>query len=330
MLSAAPHSWNGIADEKNARGESGLGAHQLHACIETDSTAMHLDEDDLTSTWTKSHKRNASSTPDFEPNKMARMAPFRSSRPRCSEALILKYLLSDEGANLCRPDEEVRDLAYGANTVTYSCLLEPFEELMCAVILSRPISHRLGLRSIRTILNAPYCFTNADAIRAAGSAGVKQAVWAAHTLHKQKTAEEIEGTANVVLQNQWGGNLESVRKLSHMAVDKEREMLRAGVHGLGDAGLDIFFRRIQWLWKEAYPFMDMRAKGSVELFGLPKEAHRLVALIHEHWGDLDFAGEVAYDEEARKRRAFVLVLDRAVSAELEKKTGRVLEKTFGL
>ena len=43
--------------------------------------------------------------------------------------------------------------------------LSPFEELVCAVVLAKPISHKLGVRSIAVLLNAPYKYTTPKALQ---------------------------------------------------------------------------------------------------------------------------------------------------------------------
>ena len=107
-------------------------------------------------------------------------------------------------------------------------------------------------------------------------------------------------------------------------------MLRKNIKGLGKTGLDIFYRRVQWTWTEAYPFVDDRTKASVEKLGLPGDAEGLVQLIKENWDDIGFSenGSGKEDADEKKRRAFVIVLERAVGGDLEKKTGEMLEEAI--
>lgn len=241
---------------------------------------------------------------------------------------VLAFLLSNRSLEICRPEDETKDLSQrGKGIVTYAQLLSPFEELLCAVILSRPISHRLGLRAIRTILNPPYEFKDADSIKAAGAENIHQALDDARTQHKGKTTEEIELIAEAVADNNWGNDLEKIRKQAKNAVDRERENLRASVKGLGQTGLDIFYRRIQWLWDEAFPFVDERTQKSLEKLGLPNKPDELVHLIENNWQSVEFEEEnheEGPDDDMKKRRAFVILLERAVGADLEKKSEDVL------
>lgn len=237
---------------------------------------------------------------------------------------VLCFLLSGAALEVCRPEDEIEDLSKrGKDTKTYAQLLSPFEELLCAVVLSRPISHRLGLRTIRTILNPPYEFTNAETIKTAGAEKIHQALDDARTQHKGKTTEEIELIAEAVVNNDWHNDLEKLRKQTKGAIDEEREVLRSSIKGLGKTGLDIFYRRIQWLWDEAYPFVDARTQDSLEKLGLPKEADDVVTLIEESWEGISVDDSPDLSQDDKKRRAFVLLLERAVGSDLEKKTGDV-------
>ncbi|KAI7481195.1 hypothetical protein KC357_g3873 [Hortaea werneckii] len=276
----------------------------------------------------KRKKANASDDPAKAPRRSARGAP----KAQPSKQQLLKFLLSEPASVLCRPDDETEDMKSHGDIRTYSTsVLTPFEELTCAVILSRPISHRLGLRTIRTILNPPYNFTSAKAVQDAGNEKHIQAVWDARTQHKEKTAGEIGMIADVVLEkftadgDKNGTQLERVRTECNKDVEKEREMLKSNIKGLGRTGLDIFFRRVQWQWEAGYPFVDGRSAQSLYKLGLPDEGEELHKLIEQHWEKLETKQLAGEDEKAKKRRALVIVLERATGADLEGKSEAVVE-----
>lgn len=128
-----------------------------------------------------SNKRKKADTSD-EPQKAPRRSGRGASKSQGSQQQILNFLLSPDATELCRPDDEIEDVKGRGDIQTYSSQgFNPFEELLCAVILSRPISHRLGLRTIRTILNEPYKFSTPQAVIDAGSEKTRQALWDAHT-----------------------------------------------------------------------------------------------------------------------------------------------------
>ncbi len=94
-------------------------------------------------------------------------------------------------------------------------------------------------------------------------------------------------------------------------------MLKKNVKGLGKTGLDIFFRRVQGIWPVSYPFADQRTLSALEKLGLPKDADEMKKLLDEHWKELEIKNIEAKDEEEKRRKAFVRVLERAVGADLE-------------
>ena len=265
----------------------------------------------------KKRKADASS----EPNK----APRRSARSAApvDTVKILQFLLSPSSLDLCRPKEETEELktrgpgfrTYGASAFT------PFEELVCAVILSRPIGHMLGLRSIRTILNPPYELTTPKKIRAAGNEGCRKVLDEARTQHRQKTAEQLVLLADAVVESLGDGDedvsLERVREESGHDCEIERDMLRENVKGLGKTGLDIFGRRIQGVWPKCFPFVDQKTLAALDRLGLPGSAEKLRSLLDEKWEELKVEEIEAKDEAEKKRKAFVQILERAIGADLE-------------
>ncbi|KAL8672505.1 MAG: hypothetical protein Q9168_003043 [Polycauliona sp. 1 TL-2023] len=242
-------------------------------------------------------------------------APRRSARgavkPQPDPVALINYLLSPGSLDSCRPKDEIEDAKTRSSLRTYSSsTFSPFEELMCAVILSRPISHALGLRSIRTLLNEPYNLTSPKKIRAGGFESVIKAVNEARTQHRQKTATELVMLADAVVD--------------HLGDDdeNEREMIRKNVKGLGKTGLDIFGRRIQAQWPELYPFADQRTLAGLEKIGLPGTAEELKELLDHHWAELNVQ-DLEGSEDDKKRRVFVRLLERAIGSDLEGNTDRV-------
>ena len=94
--------------------------------------------------------------------------------------------------------------------------------------------------------------------------------------------------------------------------------------------MSIFFRRIQWLWEECYPYVDERTEKALGELGLPEEAGEMQKLVEESWGSLGKLKGIAdgREEDVRKRRAFVLALERATGAALESSISEVLEEAW--
>ncbi|KAI4173035.1 MAG: hypothetical protein LQ343_003145 [Gyalolechia ehrenbergii] len=252
-------------------------------------------------------KANTKDAPAKAPRRSARGATQTQPDP----VKLISYLLSPASLDSCRPKDEIEDVKNrGEHLRTYSSsTFTPFEELMCAVILSRPISHALGLRSIRTLFNDPHNFNTPKKIRGAGFEPVIKALNEARTQHRQKTAEELIILADAVVDHLGDGE-------EDVSLENEKAMLKTHVKGLGKTGLDIFARRIQALWPNLYPFADQRTLSRLQRLGLPATAEELKKLLDHHWSELNVK-DLKGDEEEKKRRALVQVLERAVGVDLE-------------
>ncbi|KAK0653892.1 hypothetical protein DIS24_g5576 [Lasiodiplodia hormozganensis] len=266
------------------------------------------------------------------PAKAARASSFSSSSTSSpsnpldqGQTQVLRFLLSPHALPYTAPEVEA---SQPSGVRTYATgRLTPFEELLAAVVLSRPVAHALGQRAVRTLLNPPYGLTTPSKVRAAAEEGrVLEALREARTQHKEKTAEAIGRLADVAVERWGDGGLEGVREEGGWDCDEERRVLKEGVKGLGETGLDIFCRRVQWLWEEVCPFVDWRTKGALEQLGLPGEAEELRQGMESKWDELGVKDIGLKGEEEKKRRAFVLVLERAVGASLEKKVQDVLRE----
>lgn len=276
-------------------------------------------------------KKRSKGAPTSEPQKAARRSGRGATKGEPNQQQLLNYLLSPGAAELTRPDDEAEDVKTRGDIRTYSAsVLNPFEELLCAVILSRPISHRLGLRTIRTVLNDPYNFTSARALKDAGDEKRLQSVYDARTQHKDKTAAQMGIIADAVLENftspndKDGTQLQKLRDDCGDDVDQAAETLRKSIKGLGQTGLEIFFRRVQWIWTASFPNIDGRTADSLKMLGLPQDSEELEKLVGEHWKKLETKHLAGDDEKARKRRAFVVLLERATGAQLEHKIDDML------
>lgn len=314
MPSKKPQTSNNHASEKPIHTRPGP---QLATQSSNETSTDKTNNDAKTDGPSK--KRKAATT--SEPNK----APRRSTRSAApvDTVKMLQFLLSPSSLDLCRPKEETQESqTRGSDFRTYSAsAFSPFEELVCAVILSRPIGHMLGLRTIRTIFNPPHAFTTPKKIREAGNEGCRKALDEARTQHRQKTAEELVLLADTVVESLGDGDedvsLERVREESGHDREKEREMLRKNVKGLGKTGLDIFGRRIQGVWPKFYPFIDQKTSVALEKLGLPGGAEELRSLLDEKWEEFEVEEIEAKDEAEKKRKAFVRILERAIGADLE-------------
>ncbi|HEY6538676.1 MAG TPA: hypothetical protein VI138_06525 [Candidatus Dormibacteraeota bacterium] len=74
------------------------------------------------------------------------------------------------------------------------------------------------------------------------------------------------------------GDLRRLREEADRDPGRERQLLRE-FKGMGDVSVDIFFREVQALWSELYPFADRRALKAAHHLGLAEDAKSLASLV---------------------------------------------------
>ena len=80
------------------------------------------------------------------------------------------------------------------------------------------------------------------------------------------------------LLERYGGDLRKLRDEAERDPGAERRLLKA-FKGLGDVGVDIFFREVQVAWDELAPFADRRALDAAGRLDLPKDPGKLARLV---------------------------------------------------
>ena len=188
---------------------------------------------------------------------------------------VIQYLLSDDAMSaVSLPKDELLDdgISFPLSEMSH------FQCLLACLLLSKPFSHRLGMRAINVLSAKPYQFTTPKAITSAGHDKVREALEAAHTLHKDKTTGQLMELAEVDEDFSKGKSMDELRAFVE------------GLNGFAEKTTDIFFRLVQF----DGPFLDSAASEAAEELGLPSDATALREL-------------VSTDEEFR-RVANVLVL----------------------
>ncbi|SNX82111.1 uncharacterized protein MEPE_00817 [Melanopsichium pennsylvanicum] len=257
---------------------------------------------------------------------------------------------AEEGGETVRippePYENKREGAGGEGHLSYpNSDLTAFQTLMCAILLSKPISHRLGLRTIETLLNKPFYFRTADDLINAENEGRRAALWEARTQHKEKTAVQLGSLADgiVSLCGDDKAAQASLRPILDKAVDQTsnkdgsfevaeqvKEVLIKEINGLGPGGVEIFLRRVQSQWGSVFPFADERALNAAVKFDLISEGdvqkgrkhatRKLAEKVAEHVGfPLEDAKKDSDEEAECGRWWFVRTLDVLIGLDIEKK-----------
>lgn len=92
---------------------------------------------------------------------------------------------------------------------------------------------------------------------------------AGYARYDESTSRMLGETTGLLL-DQYGGDLRQLRHAGHSDPATERQLLKA-FKGIGDVGVDIFFREIQLAWDELYPFAGKRDLDAAAKLGLEKD-----------------------------------------------------------
>ena len=99
---------------------------------------------------------------------------------------------------------------------------------------------------------------------------------AGYTRYQERTATMLGDMADTLLER-WGGDLRKLRDEADRDPTRERRLLKR-LKGLGDTGVDIFFREAQAGWEELRPFADRRALDAARRLDLGGDAKALARL----------------------------------------------------
>ncbi|KXH67673.1 hypothetical protein CSAL01_08707 [Colletotrichum salicis] len=272
---------------------------------------------------------------DWDEGQHRKDPPLENARKKANSTQASKKEDNVDDDNEDNDDDEAPRLTYPDSTLT------PFQNLVAALLLSKPVSHRLGLRAINTLLNPPFGLRTPRDLDEAGFEGRRKVMWEARTQHKEKTAVQLGDLVEGVRKICHGGGgdddeseqekengeedegaVEKMTALREMVKGMEAEegqkkvekVLTDGIKGVGPTGAGIFLRRVQEEWEEMFPYADTRALEAAVEFGVIQEG--------------DGAKELA-DAVEGDRGKFVRMLDVLVGIQLEKKVEEALNMVRG-
>ena len=156
------------------------------------------------------------------------------------------------------------DLAKGTPSVL-------FRLLVASILFSARIGAGQAAKAARALTDAGW--TTADKL-AATSWRERVRVLNRHgyARYDERTAS-ILGDACELLLDRYRGDLRRLRAEAGQDPRQERRLLKQ-VKGLGEVGVDIFFREAQVAWEELFPFLDRRAARQLGLDPDPPGAGR--------------------------------------------------------
>ncbi|SDC03409.1 hypothetical protein [Ruegeria marina] len=172
--------------------------------------------------------------------------------------LVLDRLLDRHGTLFS--EELGLDLARNSPSVL-------FQWLCGALVMSARISHEIAIEAARALSDAGW--TTADRMaQSSWDDRVEVLNRAGYARIDARTARMLGETAERA-QDEYEGDLRKLREASGRDPEVERAALRA-FKGVGDVGADIFFREMQMVWSEHYPFLDRMARNAAKRLGVPE------------------------------------------------------------
>jgi endonuclease III len=150
-------------------------------------------------------------------------------------------------------------------------------QLLCAALLfSARIRSDIAVEAAKAIKKQGWT-TPEKMAQAKWEDRVRTLNQAGYARYDERTSTMLGETSDLLLER-YGGDLRKLREKAESKPSKERSLLKE-FKGIGDVGVDIFFREAQTAWDELFPFADSRALDTASILGLPKKAGDLAKLV---------------------------------------------------
>ena len=153
----------------------------------------------------------------------------------------------------------------------------PLFELLCAAtLMSARIGAGIATEAARSLQARGWRSPDAMA-SSTWDERVEALNEAGYARYQERTATMLGDLAEH-LNARWKGDLRRLRDEADRDPAAERKLLKE-FKGIGDVGVDIFFREVQVAWDELVPFADRRARDAAGRLKLPKDPEKLAALV---------------------------------------------------
>jgi hypothetical protein len=206
---------------------------------------------------------------------------------------LIETLLQRHGMTFC----EELGITIARNTPS-----ELFRLLSASLLYSTRISYSLATKAIRAVFGEGWI--TAPRMAAAGwEERTRVLNQAGYARYDESTSTRLGDCAGLLIER-YRGDIRRLREEAKRDPWQERRLLKQ-CKGIGDVGVDIFFREIQLVWEELYPFADKRILEESRRLGIADTVEEL-------------AGKVA-------RKDFVRLTAALVRTRLEKDEQRVVE-----
>ena len=151
-----------------------------------------------------------------------------------------------------------------------------FQWLCCANLFSTRISSEIAVNAAKSIIGEG--LTTPEKM--------KDTTWqhrvnvvhrAQYVRYDERTATFLGQVADILVEK-YNGDIRKLREKANKDPEKIRQLLKE-FKGMGDVGVNIFFREIQTVWPELYPFVDSKVEKGAKKYGLPTNTDKLADLV---------------------------------------------------
>lgn len=151
-----------------------------------------------------------------------------------------------------------------------------FKTLVFSLLASARISHNAAMRATRGLFDAGW--TTAKKMAAATwEERVKVLNTHGYARYDESTSRYLGYTCDLMIEK-YGGDLNRLREAAGRDPERERKLLLE-FKGIGNVGVNIFFREVQLSWDELYPFADDLALKAAAALGMGASAGELCKLV---------------------------------------------------
>ena len=147
-----------------------------------------------------------------------------------------------------------------------------FRWLCASILFSARISTDIAMRAARALTDQG-CTTAQKMAASTWEQRTRTLNRSGYARYDESTSRMLGYDADLLLER-YGGDLRKLREEANRDPNRERAFLKE-FKGIGDVGVDIFFREAQIAWDEIFPFADKRALQAARRLDLGADARAL-------------------------------------------------------
>lgn len=176
-----------------------------------------------------------------------------------AENAVLERLMQRHGRTYCE------ELGIDIESGTPSPL---FRWLVASILFSARIGADLAAKAARALSDAGWR-TSGKMAESTWEERVRVLNASGYARYDESTARML-GDDVVLIEERYHGDLRRLREAAGRDPAEERRLLKE-FKGVGEVGADVFFREVQGIWGEHYPFLDARGRETATALGLPDD-----------------------------------------------------------